>query len=127
MLLSACALISRLRAPWTFFSEHAECYQQSWPGTHALSLLTLSCCPAEINVRGMHAWKSLGALAEFPGTLVVEDSRPANEAYPSDVITPESLLLLEPDLSHQAAAKGARLYRQEGALVASDFDKLDPC
>ena len=74
-----------------------------------------ACCPAEINVRGMHDWKSLGTLAEFPGTLVLEDLRPANEAYPSELLTPESLQVLEPELSQQAAAKGARLYEQEGA------------
>ena len=67
----------------------------------------------------MHDWKSLGALAEFPGTLVLEDSRPANEAYPSELLTRESLQVLEPELSQQAAAKGARLYEQEGARSAS--------
>ena len=63
----------------------------------------------------MEAWRALAELAEFPGTLVLEDARPATEAYPSEVVTPESLLNLEPALLQQAAAKGARLYRQEGA------------
>ena len=85
-------------------------------GTRASTLLTpkLSCCFADINVRGMGAWRSLGDLAEFPGTLVLEDARPENEAYPSEAITPKSLQLLEPGLASDAAAKGARLYTQEG-------------
>ena len=63
----------------------------------------------------MDAWRGLGALAEFPGTLVLEDARPATEAYPSEGVTPEGLQQLEPALLQQAAAQGARLYRQEGA------------
>ena len=65
----------------------------------------------------MDAWRSLGELAEFPGTLVLEDARPENEAYSSEAVTPESLHLLEPGLSPHAASSGARLYRQEGKLL----------
>ena len=102
------------------YSSHRE-------GSIAALTAELKCCPAEINLRGMDAWRSLGKLAEFPGTLVLDDARPLTEAYTSDEITPESLHKSEPGLSNQAAAKGARLYKQEGTLVASDFDKLDPC
>lgn len=65
----------------------------------------------------MEVWRSLGALAQFPGTLVLGDARPENEAYPSDQILHDSLALLEPGLSSRAAAKCARLYQQEGAQV----------
>ena len=63
---------------------------------------------------GMNVWSSLGSLAQFPGTLVLGDARPAQEAYPSEGVSSESLALLEPHLSPTAAAQGARLYRQEG-------------
>ena len=62
----------------------------------------------------MNVWSALGGLAQFPGTLVLGDARPAQEAYPSDDVSPESLALLEPCLASTAAAQGARLYRQEG-------------
>jgi len=64
----------------------------------------------------MDAWRALGDLAQFPGTLVLEDARPTNKAYPSDAIAAQSLQELEPGLSSKAASKGARLYRQEGAV-----------
>ena len=69
----------------------------------------------------MDAWRSLGALAEFPGTLVLEDARAENEAYPSEAIKSESLHLLEPGLSTQAASHSARLYRQEGASCSASL------
>ena len=69
---------------------------------------------ADFNVRGMNVWSSLGGLAQFPGTLVLGDARPAQEAYPSEGVSPESMALLEPCLCPTAAAQGARLYRQEG-------------
>ena len=64
----------------------------------------------------MDAWRALGDLAQFPGTLVLEDARPTNEGYPSDAIAAHSLQELESGLSSKAASKGARLYQQEGVV-----------
>lgn len=70
----------------------------------------------------MEVWRSLGALAQFPGTLVLGDTRSGSAAYSSDPLMPEHLALLEPCLSSEAAAQGGRLYRQEGAHASMQPD-----
>ena len=73
------------------------------------------CFGAELNLQGMEQWRQLGDnLREFPGTIYLSDQRDADVAYPSTVITAEELSDMEPGLAREAAALGARLYRQEG-------------
>ena len=70
---------------------------------------------AELNLQGMEEWRQLGNnLREFPGTIYLTDSRDADAAYPSTTATAEELSHMEPGLAREAAALGARLYRQEG-------------
>ena len=70
---------------------------------------------AVLNVQGMEEWRQLEAkLRQFPGTVYLSDRRDEDAAYPSAHVTAEELLHMEPGLAREAAALGARLYRQEG-------------
>lgn len=62
----------------------------------------------------MEEWRKLGDLAEFPGTLYLADTREGCAEYPCQAVQPDKVAELEPCLSREAAASGARLYMQEG-------------
>ena len=62
----------------------------------------------------MKLWGQYPDLAVFPGSLILNDNRTGDNAYPSSPLTPEQLKLEEPELSNAACQGGARMYKPEG-------------
>ena len=62
----------------------------------------------------MKLWGQYPDLAAFPGSLILNDDRTWDNAYPSSPLTPEQLKEEEPELSEAACQGGARLYKPEG-------------
>ncbi|KAA6422017.1 MAG: hypothetical protein FRX49_08035 [Trebouxia sp. A1-2] len=69
---------------------------------------------ADLNMHSMKLWAQYPDLAAFPGSLILNDKRTKDNAYPSSSLTPEQLKHEEPDLSDAACQGGARLYKPEG-------------
>ncbi|KAL0021768.1 hypothetical protein WJX79_006996 [Trebouxia sp. C0005] len=68
----------------------------------------------DLNMHSMKLWAQYPDLAAFPGSLILNDKRTKDNAYPSSSLTPEQLKHEEPDLSDAACQGGARLYKPEG-------------
>ncbi len=62
----------------------------------------------------MNLWGQYPDLAVFPGSLILDDDRTGDNAYPSSPLTPEQLKQEEPELSDAACQGGARMYKPEG-------------
>lgn len=67
----------------------------------------------------MKLWGQYPDLAVFPGTVLLNDTRPGDPDYPSSPLTQSQLSAEEPALSDGACQAGARLYSQEGAGLQS--------
>lgn len=82
-----------------------------------LALSTEQCiCPTDLNHSSMELWRQYADLAVFPGSLILDDDRTGDSAYPSSPLTPDHLKEEEPGLSDAACKAGARLYKSEGVL-----------
>lgn len=68
----------------------------------------------DLNLHSMKLWGQYPDLAVFPGSLILNDDRTGDNAYPSSPLTPEQLKLEEPELSNAACQGGARMYKPEG-------------
>ncbi len=68
----------------------------------------------DLNIHSMKLWGQYPDLAAFPGSLILDDDRTGDKAYPSSSLTPKQLKQEEPKLSDAACQGGARLYKPEG-------------
>ena len=68
----------------------------------------------DLNLHSMKLWGQYPDLAAFPGSLILDDDRTGDNAYPSSPLTPEQLKEEEPKLSDAACQGGARMYKPEG-------------
>jgi len=68
----------------------------------------------DLNLHSMNLWGQYPDLAVFPGSLILDDDRTGDNAYPSSPLTPEQLKQEEPELSDAACQGGARMYKPEG-------------
>ena len=75
---------------------------------------TRSSVYTDLNLHSMKLWGQYPDLAAFPGSLILDDDRAGDNAYPSSPLTPDQLEQEEPELSDAACQGGARLYKPEG-------------
>ncbi len=72
----------------------------------------------------MKLWGQYPDLAVFPGSLLLDDDRTGDTAYPSAPLAPEQLKTEEPGLSDAACKDGARLYKPEGITNNTSYCSL---
>lgn len=81
--------------------------------THQLLFVSGSCpflalSIADLNSASMKLWGQYPELAVFPGTVLLDDDRPGDPAYPSSSLTQAQLSAEEPTLSSMACQADAR-------------------